>query len=96
MFKMLAEKIKNDLDGNLIWLSHINIEEDAKALNQFCALVDHRMTLTLIPRNNDMFDREKLFDTLIEGKQKDLKTLFEKAYTVFFLERIIILCQLLY
>ena len=73
IFKMLAEKTKNDLDGNLIWLSHINIEEDAKALNQFCALVDHRMTLTLIPKNNDMFDREKLFDTLKDSGFKENK-----------------------
>jgi hypothetical protein len=63
-FRMLSEKTKNDLDGGLIWLSHSNIEEDAKELNQFCALVDHMMTLTLIPKNNGMFDNEKLIETL--------------------------------
>ena len=63
-FRMLSEKTKNDLDGSLIWLSHSNIEEDAKELNQFCALVDHMMTLTLIPKNNGMFDNEKLIETL--------------------------------
>lgn len=63
-FRMLAEKTKNDLDGSLIWLSHSNIEDDAKELNQFCALVDHMMTLTLIPKNNGMFDNKKLIDTL--------------------------------
>jgi hypothetical protein len=63
-FRMLSEKTKNDLDGGLIWLSHSNIEEDAKELNQFCALVDHMMTLTLIPKNNNMFDNEKLIETL--------------------------------
>jgi len=67
-FRMLSEKTKNDLDGSLIWLSHSNIEEDAKELNQFCALVDHMMTLTLIPKNNGMFDNEKLIETLkIDG-----------------------------
>ena len=67
-FRMLSEKIKNDLDGGLIWLSHSNIEEDAKELNQFCALVDHMMTLTLIPKNNGIFDNEKLIETLkIDG-----------------------------
>jgi FtsZ-interacting cell division protein ZipA len=65
---MLSEKTKNDLDGSLIWLSHSNIEEDAKELNQFCALVDHMMTLTLIPKNNGLFDNEKLIETLkIDG-----------------------------
>ncbi len=63
-FRMLSEKTKNDLDGSLIWLSHSNIEEDAKELNQFCALVDHMMTLTLIPKNNGLFDNEKLIETL--------------------------------
>ena len=63
-FRMLIEKTKNDLDGSLIWLSHSNIEDDAKELNQFCALVDHMMTLTLIPKNNSMFDIEKLVDIL--------------------------------
>ena len=63
-FKMLVEKTKNDLDGSLIWLSHSNIEDDAKELNQFCALVDHMMTLTLIPKNNGMFDNNKLIDAL--------------------------------
>ena len=67
-FRMLSEKTKNDLDGGLIWLSHSNIEEDAKDLNQFCALVDHMMTLTLIPKNNGIFDNEKLIETLkIDG-----------------------------
>ena len=67
-FRMLSEKTKNDLDGGLIWLSHSNIEEDAKELNQFCALVDHMMTLTLIPKNNGIFDNEKLIETLkIDG-----------------------------
>ena len=67
-FRMLLEKTKNDLDGGLIWLSHSNIEEDAKELNQFCALVDHMMTLTLIPKNNGIFDNEKLIETLkIDG-----------------------------
>ena len=67
-FRMLSEKTKNDLDGGLIWLSHSNIEEDAKELNQFCALVDHMMTLTLIPKNNGLFDNEKLIETLkIDG-----------------------------
>ena len=67
-FRMLSEKTKNDLDGSLIWLSHSNIEEDAKELNQFCALVDHMMTLTLIPKNNGLFDNEKLIETLkIDG-----------------------------
>ena len=67
-FRMLLEKTKNDLDGGLIWLSHSNIEEDAKDLNQFCALVDHMMTLTLIPKNNGIFDNEKLIETLkIDG-----------------------------
>ena len=67
-FQMLSEKTKNDLDGGLIWLSHSNIEEDAKELNQFCALVDHMMTLTLIPKNNGIFDNEKLIETLkIDG-----------------------------
>jgi len=63
-FRMLSEKIKNDLDGSLIWLSHSNIEEDAKELNQFCALVDHMMTLTLIPKKNGIFDNEKLIESL--------------------------------
>ena len=63
-FQMLAEKTKNDLNGSLIWLSHANIEENAKELNQFCALVDHMMTLTLIPKNNGIFDNEKLFGAL--------------------------------
>ena len=67
-FRMLLEKTKNDLDGGLIWLSHSNIEQDAKELNQFCALVDHMMTLTLIPKNNGIFDNEKLIETLkIDG-----------------------------
>ena len=67
-FRMLLEKTKNDLDGGLIWLSHSNIEEDAKELNQFCSLVDHMMTLTLIPKNNGIFDNEKLIETLkIDG-----------------------------
>jgi len=67
-FRMLSEKTKNDLDGGLIWLAHSNIEEDAKELNQFCALVDHMMTLTLIPKNNGIFDNEKLIETLkIDG-----------------------------
>ena len=67
-FRMLSEKTKNDLEGSLIWLSHSNIEEDAKELNQFCALVDHMMTLTLIPKNSGMFDNEKLIETLkIDG-----------------------------
>ena len=63
-FRMLSEKTKNDLDGSLIWLSHSNIEEDAKELNQFCALVDHMMTLTLIPKKNGIFDNEKLIESL--------------------------------
>lgn len=63
-FRMLVEKTKNNLDGSLIWLSHSNIEEDAKELNQFCALVDHMMTLTLIPKNNGVFDNEKLINIL--------------------------------
>ncbi len=63
-FQMLTEKTKNDLDGSLIWLSHSNIEVDATELNQFCALVDHMMTLTLIPKNNSFFDNEKLIDIL--------------------------------
>jgi len=63
-FRMLSEKIKNDLDGSLIWLSHSNIEEDEKELNQFCALVDHMMTLTLIPKKNGIFDNEKLIESL--------------------------------
>ena len=67
-FQMLTEKTKNDLDGSLIWLSHSNIEVDATELNQFCALVDHMMTLTLIPKNNSFFDNEKLIDILrIDG-----------------------------
>ena len=67
-FRMLVEKTKNDLDGSLIWLSHANIEDDAKELNQFCALVDHMMTLTLIPKNNEIFDNEKLINALkIDG-----------------------------
>ena len=37
-FRMLAEKTKNDLDGNLIWLSHSNIEDDAKELNHLYSL----------------------------------------------------------
>ncbi len=69
-FRMLVEKTKNDLDGSLIWLSHSNIEDDAKELNQFCALVDHTMTLTLIPKNNGIFDIEKLVDIL---KTNDLR-----------------------
>jgi hypothetical protein len=63
-FQKLVDKTKNDLDGSLIWLSHSNIEDDAKELNQFCALVDHMMTLTLIPKNNGMFDNKKLIDKL--------------------------------
>jgi hypothetical protein len=63
-FKMLVEKTKNDLDGSLIWLSSSNIENDAKELNQFCALVDHMMTLTLIPKNKGLFDNKKLIDIL--------------------------------
>lgn len=63
-FRMLSEKTKNNLDGSLIWLSHSNIEEDAKELNQFCALVDHMMTLTLIPKKNGIFDNEKLIESL--------------------------------
>ena len=71
-FRMLSEKTKNDLDGSLIWLSHANIEEDANELNQFCALVDHMMTLTLIPKNNGMFDNEKLIETLkVDGFKVD-------------------------
>ncbi len=67
-FQMLTEKTKNDLDGSLIWLSHSNIEVDATELNQFCALVDRMMTLTLIPKNNSFFDNEKLIDILrIDG-----------------------------
>ena len=72
-FKMLAEKTKNDLDGSLIWLSHPNIEDDAKELNQFCALVDHMITLTLIPKNNGMFDNIKLLDILKIGGFKESK-----------------------
>lgn len=71
-FRMLAEKTKHDLDGSLIWLSHSNIEEDAKELNQFCALVDHMMTLTLIPKDKGIFDNEKLIETLkIDGFKVD-------------------------
>jgi hypothetical protein len=72
-FKMLAEKTKNDLDGSLIWLSHANIEDDAKELNQFCALVDHMITLTLIPKNNGLFDNIKLLDILKTGGFKEGK-----------------------
>jgi hypothetical protein len=72
-FRMLVEKTKNDLDGSLIWLSHSNIEDDAKELNQFCALVDHMMTLTLIPKNNGMFDNEKLIDKLKADNFKENK-----------------------
>jgi len=64
IFKTLVEKTKNDLGANLIWLSHQNIEEDAKELNQFCALVDHMMTLTLIPKHNGLFDNKKLAEAL--------------------------------
>lgn len=73
IFRMLVEKTKNDLDGSLIWLSHPNIEDDAKDLNQFCALVDHMITLTLIPKNNGMFDIEKLVDILKKNGFKENK-----------------------
>ena len=72
-FRMLVEKTKNDLGGSLIWLSSSNIENEAKELNQFCALVDHMMTLTLIPKNNGMFDNKKLIDILKTDSFKENK-----------------------
>jgi hypothetical protein len=72
-FQKLVDKTKNDLDGSLIWLSHSNIEDDAKELNQFCALVDHMMTLTLIPKNNSMFDNKKLINKLKTNSFKENK-----------------------
>ena len=70
-FQMLVEKTKNDLDGALIWLSHSNIEEDAKELNQFCALVDHMMTLTITPKDKGVFNNDTLIEILkTEGFKK--------------------------